>query len=91
MQEMSNKKIAKVLSEFADLMAIKGENDFKIRAYTNAARKIESYSEAIAELAVADQLKEIKGIGSGIAESIQELLQNGVIEEMEAIKADFLC
>ncbi|PTX16972.1 DNA polymerase (family 10) [Halanaerobium congolense] len=88
MQEMSNKKIAKVLSEFADLMAIKGENDFKIRAYTNAARKIESYSEAIAELAAADQLKEIKGIGSGIAESIQELLQNGVIEEMEAIKAE---
>ncbi len=88
MQEMSNKEIAKILAKFADLMAIKGENDFKIRAYTNAARKIESYTDNISELAADDKLKEIKGIGSGIAESIKELLQDGVIEEMEAIKAE---
>ncbi|MFN2340071.1 MAG: histidinol-phosphatase, partial [Halanaerobium sp.] len=88
MQEMTNKEIARVLSKLADLMAIKGENDFKIRAYTNAARKIESYSDNIFELAGADKLKDIKGIGSGIAESIKELLQDGVIAEMEAIKAE---
>jgi DNA polymerase (family 10) len=88
MQEMSNKEIAKILAEFADLMAIKGENDFKIRAYTNAARKIESYSDNIQKLAAEDKLKDIKGIGSGIAESINELLENGLIEEMEAIKAE---
>jgi len=88
MEEKSNKEIAKVLAKFADLMAIKGENDFKIRAYTNAARKIESYSDNISELAGEDQLKDIKGIGSGIAESIKELLQDGVIAEMEAIKAE---
>lgn len=88
MQEMSNKEIAKILAELADLMAIKGENDFKIRAYTNAARKIESYADDIFELAAEDKLKEIKGIGSGIAESIEELLQDGVIEEMAAIKAE---
>ncbi len=88
MQELSNKEIAKILSEFADLMAIKGENDFKIRAYTNAARKIESFPEDISELAANDSLKDIKGIGSGISESITELLENGIIEEMEAIKAE---
>ncbi|SIR53826.1 DNA polymerase/3'-5' exonuclease PolX [Halanaerobium kushneri] len=88
MQEISNKEIAKILSEFADLMAIKGENDFKIRAYANAARKIESYADNIQQLAAEDKLKDIKGIGSGIAESINELLQNGLIEEMEAIKAE---
>ncbi|MGM0499982.1 MAG: DNA polymerase/3'-5' exonuclease PolX [Bacillota bacterium] len=88
MQKMSNKEIAKVLAKFADLMAIKGENDFKIRAYTNAARKIESYADDIAQLAAADKLKDIKGIGSGIAEAINQLLQEGTIEEMEAIKAE---
>lgn len=88
MDQMNNKEIAKVLSKFADLMAIKGENDFKIRAYTNAARKIESYSEEIKELAAADKLKEIKGIGSGIAEAVQELLADGTIKEMEAIKEE---
>lgn len=88
MQELTNKEIARVLTEFADLLAIKGENDFKIRAYTNAARKIESYPEKIKELAAEDKLKEIKGIGSGIGESIKELLNDGQIAEMAAIKAE---
>ncbi|CCU79416.1 DNA polymerase X family [Halanaerobium saccharolyticum subsp. saccharolyticum DSM 6643] len=88
MQEMSNKEIAKTLAKFADLMAIKGENDFKIRAYTNAARKIESFADQISQLAAEDSLKDIKGIGSGIAEAINQLLQEGMIEEMEAIKAE---
>ncbi len=88
MQDMSNKEIAKVLAKFADLMAIKGENDFKIRAYTNAARKIESYADDISKLAAAGNLKDIKGIGSGIAEAINQLLEEGMIEEMEAIKAE---
>ncbi|MGM0548363.1 MAG: DNA polymerase/3'-5' exonuclease PolX [Bacillota bacterium] len=88
MKKINNKEIAKILSEFADLMAIKGENDFKIRAYTNAARKIESYQTKISELVATDELKEIKGIGSGIAETITELLEKGSISEMEAIKAE---
>lgn len=88
MDDFNNKEIAKILTKFADLLAIKGENDFKIRAYNNAARKIESYSEEISELAVDDKLKDINGIGSGIADSIKELFENGIIEEMETIKAE---
>ncbi|MFW5719356.1 MAG: helix-hairpin-helix domain-containing protein, partial [Halanaerobium sp.] len=88
MLEITNKEIAKIISEFADLLAIKGANDFKIRAYSNAARKIESLGENIAELAQEDKLKEINGIGSGIAESIREILEYGIIEEMEAIKQE---
>ncbi|ADO76976.1 DNA polymerase/3'-5' exonuclease PolX [Halanaerobium praevalens] len=88
MKKINNKEIAKILSEFADLMAIKGENDFKIKAYTNAARQIESYQTKISELVATNELKEIKGIGSGIAETITELLENGSISEMEAIKAE---
>ncbi|ADQ14892.1 DNA polymerase/3'-5' exonuclease PolX [Halanaerobium hydrogeniformans] len=88
MLELTNKEIAKILNEFADLLAIKGENDFKIRAYSNAARKIESLSDDISSLAAEDKLKEIKGIGSGIAETLMEILENGIIEEMETIKAE---
>lgn len=88
MEKMSNKKIAKSLIQFADLLAIKGENDFKIRAYNNAARKIESYNEEISKLAAENELKNIKGIGSGIAESIKEMLESGMIEEMEIIKSE---
>lgn len=88
MLDITNKEIAKLISEFADLLAIKGANDFKIRAYSNAARKIESLSDDITELAEDDKLEEINGIGSGIAESIKEILEFGIIEEMEAIKQE---
>lgn len=88
MYDLTNKEIAKTLLEFADLMAIKGENDFKIRAYTNAARKIESYSKDISKIAAANDLKNIKGIGSGIEEAVTELLTNKKIEEMEELKSE---
>jgi len=42
MGEVTNKEIARILQELADLMEINGENKYKIRAYTNAglAREI---------------------------------------------------
>lgn len=88
MLDLTNKEIAKIISKFADLLAIKGANDFKVRAYSNAARKIESLAEDITDLAAAEELEEISGIGSGIAQSIREILEYGSIEEMEVIKQE---
>jgi len=86
--DLTNKEIAKIISKFADLLAIKGANDFKVRAYSNAARKIESLTDDITELVEKDKLENVNGIGSGIAEAIKEILEFGVIEEMEAVKQE---
>ena len=37
---MDKKKVAEVLEEIGVLLELRGENPFKIRAYTNAARAI---------------------------------------------------
>ena len=47
---MDNLAIARVLAEIADLLEIKGENPFKIRAYRNAAEAIIHLGSPIAAM-----------------------------------------
>ena len=58
--------IAQVLGEIADLLEIKGENAFKIRAYRSAADTIAAWPDAVARMDDA-QLREIPGIGKDLA------------------------
>ncbi len=73
---MDNLAIARVLAEIGDLLEIKNENPFKIRAYRNAAETIVHFGEPIAALAPADRLR-IPGIGKDLAAKIGELLDTG--------------
>lgn len=88
MYELTNKEVAKMLSEYADLMKIKGENRYKIRAYTNAARKITDISQELRELVAEDNLQEIKGIGKGIATTIREIFKEGYCSPLEELKTE---
>ena len=63
---LDNLAIARVFAEIGDLLEIKGENPFKIRAYRNASETIAHAAERIAELSPAARLA-IPGIGKGIA------------------------
>ena len=46
---MTKEEIAGVLEQIATLLELKGENPFKIRAYTNAARAIETFGANVSE------------------------------------------
>ncbi|MBI4358618.1 MAG: DNA polymerase/3'-5' exonuclease PolX [Candidatus Omnitrophica bacterium] len=74
---MDNKAIAEVLEEIGELLEIKGDNPFKIRAYHNAARILEGMSRDAQELVEKGTLRQIKGIGEALAEKITELVQTG--------------
>lgn len=71
---MNNKEIAQILREISELMEIKGENQFKVRAYDHASRIVEGFSQDIGEIVKAGTLREIKGIGESIAAVITELV-----------------
>lgn len=73
---MDNLAIARVFAEIGDLLEIKNENPFKIRAYRNAADTIVHFGDPIAGLAPADRLR-IPGIGKDLAAKIGELLDTG--------------
>ena len=73
---MDNLAIARVFSEIADLLEIRNDNPFKIRAYRNASDTIAHAAEPLAQL-TDEQLKGIPGIGKDLAAKIRELAETG--------------
>ena len=75
---MQNPDIARAFDEVADLLEIKDENPFRIRAYRNAARAVRDFPEPVAEWVRTERdLTEIPGIGKDLAEKIADLVQTG--------------
>jgi len=73
---MDNRAIARVLREIADLLELKNDNPFKIRAYRNGADIAANHPH---ELALLDEagLRQIPGIGKDLASRIREISETG--------------
>lgn len=82
---MRNAEVAGILYDISELLEIKGENIFKVRAYAKAARAIEGMTEDIEEVAARGKLTEIPGVGESIAEKIEEYLKTGRIEQYKEL------
>ena len=86
---MKNSEIARVFQDIADLLELKGENPFKIRAYQKAVRSIEHLPVEAEQLVREDRLKEVPGVGEAIAKKTTELVTTGRLEYYEKLKAEF--
>src|ERR1700726_873057 len=86
---MTKGEIAAVLEEIATLLELKDENPFKIRAYTNAARSLETFGGNVADLRDEETLEKIPGIGKAIAAKIKELVETGALKFYEDLRAEF--
>src|SRR6266536_5744813 len=85
---MDNQGIARILREIADLLEIKGDNPFKIRAYRNGADITANHPHDLAQLDEAG-LREIPGIGKDLAARIRETAQTGDTEFHRELLAEF--
>jgi DNA polymerase (family 10) len=85
---MRNAEVAELLYNISELLELKGENTFKIRAYARAARAIEGISEDIDKISIEKRLNEIPGVGEAIAEKIEEYLTTGKLGYYEDIKKE---
>ena len=74
---MTNKQISKVLSQIGSLLTLQGENVFKARAYTNAARRLENLSEPVEVMVEEDRLRKVPGLGASMVRHITELVRDG--------------
>jgi len=54
---LDNKGVSAVLHEVALLLELKGENPFKVKAYSNAARSIEILKKDLIGMIQEDHLK----------------------------------
>ncbi|MCA9137428.1 MAG: DNA polymerase/3'-5' exonuclease PolX [Planctomycetales bacterium] len=87
---MDNQAIANVFDELAELLEFKGENPFRIRAYTQGAKAIRDLDESVADI-VADpnrKLSDLAGIGKTLAEKTETLLQTGSLPQLEKLRKE---
>lgn len=86
---MTKSEIAVVLEEIATLLELKDENPFKIRAYANAARSIETFGGSLSDLKDEEALAKIPGIGKAIAAKVKELAETGALKYLEELRGEF--
>ncbi len=84
-----NNDVAEIFDELADLLEIKGENQFRVRAYRNAARTVAGLSRSVADLAAEEKgLDGIPGIGKDLAEKIRTIVATKKLPVLEDLKRE---
>src|SRR5262245_6912236 len=77
---MDKHAVAIVLEEIGTLLEIQGENRFKSRAFTGAARAVEKLERDLQVLVRERALESITGIGPVTAKVIEELVNTGTAQ-----------
>ncbi len=83
---INKEKIAEIFEKISELLEIKGDNIFKIRAYLNASRVISQFPGNIEDAVLKGELSKIPGIGKDIASKIEELVKTGRLIYYEELK-----
>ena len=83
-----NTEIADMFEQLADLLEIREDNPFRIRAYRNAARVIRSHGRSMAELVDSGaDLAELPGIGADLAGKIATIVHTGKLPLLDQLRA----
>ena len=92
---MTPREVAAVLREISQLLQLKGENAFKVRAYDMGADAFETLPPdpaapgGLYERVKAGTLSELEGVGKAIEQKVTELVNTGKLEYLEALRLDF--
>ncbi len=85
--KVTNREIASIFNEIADLLDLEEANPFRVRAYRNAARNILSHPKSMAELVEEGfDLTTLKGIGDDLSEKIIEIVRTGELAFLNGLK-----
>lgn len=75
---VTNIEISAMLTKLADLLEIEGDNPFRVRAYRNAARLVETLPHSVADMVSSGRdLSELPGIGEALANKMKEMVETG--------------
>ena len=77
-----------MLNRVADLLEIKGENFFKIRAYREAVRQLDNLTTEVEDLIKDARLKDIPGIGEAMEKKIVEFVTTGRLEFLTRLEGE---
>jgi DNA polymerase (family 10) len=85
---MTGREVATILREISQLLQLKGENAFKVRAYRLAALQVENLATELSELAADGGLQGISGFGPAIARKVEELVTTGRLAYLEQLETE---
>jgi DNA polymerase (family 10) len=81
-----NFEIARLFYEMANLLEVRGESVFRIRAYQRGAQTLETLGEDVGVLAARGTLQTLPNIGKDLAAKIQEYLATGRIARLDSLR-----
>jgi DNA polymerase (family 10) len=79
---------AHVLEQIASHLELKGDNEFRVRAYRSAAQTVAAYPGDVAEAVRSGNLGDERGIGPATMEIVAEVLASGRSRALEALKRE---
>lgn len=88
---MTNAQIAAAFEKIGDILSLKGENPFRIRAYQRAAQTILAMSEDLETIYRSggkDALHDIPGIGEDLAGKIEEMTTTGDLAYLRTLEKE---
>src|ERR1700682_5630534 len=77
-----------MLNRVADLLEIRGESFFKIRAYREAVRQLDNLTTEVEDLIHEGRLKDVPGIGEAIEKKIVEYVTTGGLEFLTRLEGE---
>ena len=92
---MSPREVAAILRQISQLLQMKGENAFKVRAYDLAADAFETLPPdpaapgGLNERVARGTLSELSGVGKAIDQKVTELVRTGRLEYLEKLRQEF--
>ena len=86
---MENPEIARILEEVADILEIQNANPFRIRAYRNATRTVETLTVPLRKWVLENRpLTDLPGIGKEMASHIREMVETGTLGFRDELLAE---
>jgi DNA polymerase (family 10) len=86
---LENPEIARILEEVADILEIQNANPFRIRAYRNATRTVETLTVPLRKWVLENRaLTDLPGIGKEMANHIREMVETGTLGFRDELLAE---
>lgn len=86
---MINEEIANIFNGIADILELKDENPFRIRAYRRAAIVVTDLEEDADKMLATGRLEHVPGIGKDLHAKIEEYVRTGSVAAFEELKREF--
>jgi DNA polymerase (family 10) len=85
---MKNAEVVDHLQLIGDLMELRGDEAYRVRAYREAARQLDLIVADVAALSAEGRLTEVRGVGPSIARTVKEFLETGTSQPLVQLRKE---